>query len=147
MARDADEATELATRLLARRDISRQALTARLEQAGVAADVAEQTAARLARLGYVDDRRLAAHRAASLAHRGYGDRSIADRLTGEGVDPQAVVESLAALPPELERAGEIAARTAGAERLVATLRRRGFDEDVIEAAVSRVDDEPRAELR
>ena len=44
--------------------------------------------ARLAGLGYVDDRSFAASRAASLGRRGYGERRVRDALTAAGIEEE-----------------------------------------------------------
>jgi SOS response regulatory protein OraA/RecX len=94
-----------ATRALRHRDLSRRALAARLP--APARDEALDT---LERSGYLDDRRSAAARAASLAARGWGDGALRYRLEHEGFDGEAVEAAMAALEPEAERARALLSR-------------------------------------
>jgi SOS response regulatory protein OraA/RecX len=57
----------------------------------------------LEQAGLVDDARVAASRARSLAERGYGDAAIRFALEGAQLAPELVAEALAALEPERER--------------------------------------------
>lgn len=149
MERDTAAAARLAARLLERRDLPSVRVRQRLEAAGVAAAAAEAILAELEAAGYVDDRRLAALRAVRLAERGYGDAVIAGRLEGEGLSRETVAAALGALEPEPERARRFAAAAGGREaaRILGTLRRRGFAEDALEAAMAALDGAPGSELR
>jgi SOS response regulatory protein OraA/RecX len=93
------QALSRAVRALRHRDLSRQALAARLP-----AHAREEAIGALERSGYVDDRRAAAGRAASLAVRGLGDEAIRFRLEQEGFAGEPLEAALAALEPEPERA-------------------------------------------
>ena len=121
-----------ATAALARRDRSRADLDAELARHGVGA--AERAAAleTLARLGYLDDGRLAYGRAAALARRGYGDEAIRFDLARRRVPVEQVEPALAALAPEPERARGLLARLQGA-RSARALAARGFSPETIES--------------
>jgi regulatory protein len=128
------DALDLAARALASRDRSRQEIDRRLERAGFAADERGEAVVVLERLGYVDDRRFAAARAASLAQRGYGDEWIRSDLAERGIEREALDEAVAGLLPETERAAGIVRREGAGPRLAARLQRKGFGADAVEAA-------------
>lgn len=133
------EALSLAGRALARRDMSRSRLEARLGRARVSPIAGREALDTLARLGLVDDGRVARRRALELAERGWGDAAIALKLEGEGFAPEAVEGALAETPPEAERAALVAAAEPDARRAYRLLSRRGFGEDAIEAAIGSLD--------
>jgi SOS response regulatory protein OraA/RecX len=87
----------------------------------------------LERVGYVDDGRYAAARAASLAARGYGDEAIRAFLAADGVGGEEVEGAVGALDPEPERARALAARLGPTPRVAAQLQRKGFGADALEA--------------
>jgi SOS response regulatory protein OraA/RecX len=91
--------------------------------------------------GALNDARLARVRASSLADRGWADAAIAARLATEGIAETDVRAALEALPPEDERAAELAAGVGDPRKAWALLSRRGFDPDTIEAAVRALDDQ------
>lgn len=128
------EALSRAARSLGPRDLSAQAVRARLERGGVAPAVREETVSALERAGFVDDRRLAAARASALAARGYGDAAIRYDLDRRGVAAELAGEAIAVLEPELVRAGRL---TEGRNAVAAArlLSRRGFAEETVEAVV------------
>jgi SOS response regulatory protein OraA/RecX len=136
----------VAGRALGTRDLSVAALARQLRRAGVGEDEIEETVGRLRSTGYLDDERVAHLRAARLAERGYGDAAIDARLEREGIGREARAAALGRLDPERVRAGRLAPGIES-KRLAATLSRRGFAEDAIEAAVSRLDGHSGAELR
>ena len=103
-----------ALRALGPRDRSRRALSDRLTHAGVRADAREEVLERLEETGLVDDARVAATRARSLAERGYGDAAIRYDLDREGVAAELVQDALAGLDPEPVRAKALVERR-GAE--------------------------------
>lgn len=133
-----------ALRLLSFRPRSRAELEKRLIEKGHTRELAARTAERLAELGLVNDRKIAAmvagaksvsagvgrHRIAQdLRRRGFSDRSVREAIAG--VDEQDERRSaeelllrrlgkLGGLPPEKRRA-----------RLYGLLRRRGFPESMI----------------
>lgn len=129
---------DLATRALGRHDRSRRELDERLAKAGIAEAEREQALETLERVGYVDDGRLAAARAETLAGRGQGDQSIRFDLGGRGLDAATIEEALAALEPEALRAARLAERLGPTPKLAAQLRRKGFSEDSLEAALQHV---------
>ncbi|HEV2591848.1 MAG TPA: RecX family transcriptional regulator [Gaiellaceae bacterium] len=126
---------DVAARALRHRDRSRTQVAERLARAGVAEAKAGDALEALERVGYVDDGRYAANRAAALAARGMGDAAIRHDLETAGVPGEAVEEALTALEPEADRARRIAARSGRTTRTAGQLARKGFSEDAIEAAV------------
>src|SRR5205085_2089675 len=80
----------------------------------------------LRRQGALDDERFAQGRAAALAERGLGDAAIRFRLEREGVEPESIEPSLAAIQPERDRALRLAARRGATARTTRWLAARGF---------------------
>ena len=126
---------ELAARSLRHRDRSRHDLDARLARAGVDDDARADALDTLERVGYVDDGRLAAARAAALAGRGYGDEAIRHDLSRRRVAAEAIVAGLEALTPERERAAALVERLGRTRKVAAQLARKGFGHDSIESAL------------
>ena len=126
---------EIAARALRHRDRSRAQIVARLERAGVDGERATHALETLERVGYVDDARFAAARAAALADRGLGDAAIRDDLEASGIDGPVVGDALASLTPEAERAATIAENEGRTVKTAARLARKGFSEESIEAAL------------
>jgi SOS response regulatory protein OraA/RecX len=135
------EALALASRALRRRDLSRRRLAERLEHAGVTSGAERHALTTLTDAGAVDDARLARVRASSLADRGWADAAIAARLAAEGITDPEAGGALEGLPPEAERAAELAAGVGDPRKAWALLSRRGFDPETIEAAVGPLDDQ------
>jgi SOS response regulatory protein OraA/RecX len=108
---------EAAVRALRAADRSRAELDARLERQGFGGEERQRALDELERLGYVDDERTAALRAARLADRGYGDAYIRADLEQRGLPPG---EALAGIEPERERARRFT------DKGPAWLARRGF---------------------
>ena len=129
------EALNVAGRALRHHDLSRRRLAERLERAAVAPTVAAESLAALERAGLVDDRRVTASRARALAERGYGDEAIHYRLLAEGLAEALVLEALAELEPERERAGPLIERRGTGPRTARYLAGRGFGEEAVEAAL------------
>ena len=125
----------MAARALRHRDRSRAQIDARLAKAGVEDNLRADALETLERVGYVDDARFAASRAASLAARGLGDEAIRHDLEGSGVGAEALAAALAGIEPERERAVALAARLGRTAKTAAQLARKGFSEDAIESAV------------
>jgi regulatory protein len=125
---------ELAARALRHRDRSRRQVEERLERAGVEEERRADALETLERVGYVDDARFAATRAAALAARGYGDEAIRQLLQGEGVAAKLANGAVAALEPERERAARVVERLGASPRTAAQLQRKGFGEDAVERA-------------
>ena len=130
----ASDPIDVAARALRHRDRSRRQIDEHLARAGVEDDRRADALDALERIGYVDDIRFAAGRAASLADRGYGDEAIRELLTADGVAPEAVEDAIAALRPELERAAALIAKLGASPRTAARLARKGFGEESVEAA-------------
>jgi RecA/RadA recombinase len=129
---EAPDPIELAARALRHHDRSRRQIDERLERAGVDASARADALAALERVGYVDDGRFAAERAASLAARGYGDLAIAERLAADGVARDVAEAAIAVLEPECDRAAT-------------QLLRKGFAVDAVETAGCRfAEDGPEA---
>jgi regulatory protein len=126
---------ETAARALRRHDRSRQEVDERLARAGVDEGERAEALATLERIGYLDDTRVAAARAAALAGRGYGDDAIRHDLRARGIAPDAVEAALAEVAPEVERAVELVAREGPGDRIAARLVRKGFDPDSVTAAL------------
>jgi regulatory protein len=132
-----DEALAVATRALARREHSRRSLAERLQRAGIGESEAEEVLAELERLGLLDDGRFALERARVLAERGKGDAAIRFDLERAGVSASLVAEALARLDPERERAERLVGRRGATSATARLLTGRGFDEDVVAAAIAR----------
>ena len=129
------DASARALRALRHRDLAAAELDARLERAGFSEAERETTVERLADVGLVDDARLAVARAEALAARGHGDAAIGWDLERRGVGPDEVAAALARLEPERERARRIVAERGSGPATARFLARRGFGEDVLDAAV------------
>jgi regulatory protein len=130
----ASDPIDLAARALRHRDRSRRQIDDRLARAGVEHESRADALDALERIGYVDDARYAASRAASLAERGFGDEAIRRLLADDGIEDQALEEAVARLAPEVERAAAIVTRLGASPRTAARLARKGFGEDAVEAA-------------
>ncbi len=148
MAGRSPDPLELAAGALARRDLSTAALEQRLRRAGADAAAAGAAVARLSSLGALDDARLATDRASRLAERGYGNAAIEAKLEAEGLGRADIEAALAGLEPEAARARRIVATAPGRSPrvLAATLTRRGFARDSLEAVLGPLDGAGEAEL-
>jgi len=125
---------EVAARSLRHHDRSRAEIDERLAKAGVGELERPEALDRLERLGYVDDARFAATRAAALADRGQGDAAIRFDLRGRGIAEEAIETALAGLASEVERAVQLAEQLGRTPKAAARLRRKGFGADALEAA-------------
>ena len=125
------EALNKATRMLARRPLSRALLEDRLEKKGVAPVAREEAIEVLEQARYLNDHSYALERAASLAERGYGDVAVRYTLEQERVDSELIEQAVAALEPELERARALALAETNRKRLMGRLARRGFSFETI----------------
>jgi regulatory protein len=130
----ASDPVEVAVRALRHRDRSRQQVEERLERAGVDEERQADTLEKLERVGYLDDVRFAASRAAALAARGYGDEGIRQLLQGEGVATEAADGAVETLAPERERAAHLVARLGASARTASRLQRKGFGGESVELA-------------
>jgi SOS response regulatory protein OraA/RecX len=138
LAREVRRARALAaaTRSLAASDRSERALEQRLARAGHSAAAREDAIASLARVGALDDARLAETRAGLLARRGYSDAAIRGDLRRRLVAPEAAASAVASLEPERERLW----RSLEGETLTPALLRRmagrGFSRDALDEVAS-----------
>jgi regulatory protein len=131
------EALGIAGRTLRARDLSRRRLAERLERAGVAPKVGEESLEALTRAGLVDDARFSRNRAEALARRGFGDAAIRHDLAGQGVESELAEAALLELDPETERARLVVERRGSGPRTARYLAAKGFGEDAVEAALGR----------
>ena len=129
---------DLAARALRHRDRSRREIDERLAKAGIAEEARADALDTLERVGYVDDARFAAGRAAALADRGFGDEAIRHDLAGHGVASEAAGAALAGLAPEAERARQVVERLGRTPQTGGRLARKGFSADSIEAALGEI---------
>ena len=120
-----------AVRALRHRDLSRRRLDERLAGRGAGPEARADALATLERAGLVDDGRVAASRARSLAERGYGDAAIRLALEREKLAPELVSEALAALEPERDRLLRLLPDGADA-RALRRLAARGFTAETLE---------------
>ena len=134
---------DVATKALARRDFSERGLRERLERAGVEPVEAERVLGRLRDEGVLNEARFAANRARVLAERGKGDTAIRFDLEAQGLPGELIEAALGELEPERVRAERIVVRRGAGPATTRLLSSRGFEEDVIEAAVAST---PRAAL-
>ncbi len=143
---------EAALRLLANRNWSRSELTERLAARGHRPELVADVLDRLAAVGLLDDAAYARELAGRVLRGGPAAAELlVARLVARGVDEAvATAAAAAALGGEpadsaalrLARASLEAGRksgTAGAARVAALLRRRGFDCDTIEDTLRRLD--------
>ncbi len=133
------DALERAAAALSRRDRSAAGLDAVLERRGVAAPERAQAVEAMSRLGYLDDARFAASRAAVLAGREFGDEAIRFDLERQGLGGEQIDDAVRSLDPEADRARTIAARAGSAPRAARRLAAKGFSADSIESALGMVD--------
>jgi SOS response regulatory protein OraA/RecX len=133
---------ELAAKALRHGDRSRQEIDERLARAGIGDEARAESLATLERLGYVDDNRFAASRAAALAGRGYGDAYIVLDLEQHGADPDSITSAVAELVPERVRAQELAERLGATVKTAAQLSRKGFADESLEGIIATGSDVP-----
>lgn len=128
-----DDALHLARSALARREGTAKEIGERLARAGFDGPLRDEALARLAAAGQLSDARFATERARSMASRGYGDAAVTADLRSRGVADDLVVEAVAGIEPELDRARRLAARRSGGRRrLLAQLGRKGFTAETLE---------------
>lgn len=126
------DALDVAAKALRHRDRSRLQVDERLAKAGIEEDARVDALDTLERVGYVDDGRFAANRAAALAGRGYGDAYVRHTLDAEGVAADLVETAVTGLEPEAERAERLAVRDGRTAKLAAQLQRKGFGQEALE---------------
>ena len=129
------EALDTAATALARRDRSIAELEARLEHRGVRPSERAAAVETMARLGYVDDERMAVDRAGNMASRGFGDEAIRFDLAGRGIEAELIAVALERLAPETERARAIVVRSESDLKAARALAAKGFSAETIETAV------------
>jgi SOS response regulatory protein OraA/RecX len=129
-------ALDVATKALARRDFSERGLRERLERAGVDPAETDRVLARLRDDGVLDEARFATSRARALAERGKGDAAIHFDLEAQRLPGDLIEAALAQLEPERVRAERIVSRRGRSPSTARLLAGRGFDPDVVEAAVA-----------
>jgi regulatory protein len=129
------EALDAAGKALTHRERSTAELEARLEQRGVRPSDRAAAVETMARLGYVDDDRIATDRARSMASRGFGDEAIRFDLEGRGIDTELIASAIEQLVPEADRARAIVARSESDIKAARSLAAKGFSSETIEAAV------------
>jgi len=134
------EALGVAGRALRYRDLSRRRLEERLARHGARSDAQAGALEALERAGLLDDERLAARRAETLAERGYGDAAIRFALAGDGLAGEVVADAVERLEPEADRARRLLERHGGGPRAVRRLAARGFDPATLEDAVGFADE-------
>jgi regulatory protein len=122
---------------LARRELSRAELSARLVRAGFDREDARLAIDRLADGGYQSDCRAASERARSLASRRYGDVAIRADLRRRGIGDEDVERAIAGVTPESERADVLSHRAADSAKLLSTLQRKGYTDDAIDRVADR----------
>ncbi len=127
-----DDPLEVAARALSRRDRSRRDVDERLQRAGVDDDARTETLEQLERIGYLDENRFAASRAATLAGRGQGDAAIRADLEAQGLEHERIEAALATLEPEDERAAALVERLGASVRTANQLLRKGFAPELVE---------------
>jgi len=108
----------------------------RLLRARVSPDEVDEVVEELVRLGLLDDRRFARERSRVLAERGKGDAAIRYDLEHAGVAEPEIEAALAELDPERERAARLVVRRGATPATARLLASKGFDEDVVAAAVA-----------
>lgn len=127
-------ALRYAARALGRRDLTRRELDARLARAGFREPERSSAGETLARVGALDDERLARSRAAQLAARGHGDAAIRWDLEHRGIAVEQVDRALAELEAEGERASRIVDDRGAGPATARLLARRGFSDEVVASA-------------
>ncbi len=128
------EALDAAGKALSHRDRSTAELEARLERRGVRPSDRAAAVETMARLGYVDDERMATDRARSMASRGFGDEAIRFDLEGRGIETELIAAAIEHLAPEAERARAIVARSDSDIKAARNLAAKGFSPETVEAA-------------
>jgi SOS response regulatory protein OraA/RecX len=127
------DAIGVAVRALRYGDQSRSRLEARLTGRGATPEARRAALESLEQAGLVDDARLAANRARSLAERGFGDAAIRFRLGGEGLARDLVEDAVGELEPEVERARRLLGDGLVSPQALRRLAAKGFDASTLEA--------------
>jgi regulatory protein len=130
------DAVDKAVALLAMRERTRHELAQALHARGYSPAELETAVDRVAALGYLDDRRVAARRAEQLLAGGYGRAVVLRKLLGQGVDALVADEVLrraidAGHDEEKAARALLVSRRLSGPRGARFLARRGFDEALI----------------
>ena len=136
------KALAAATKSLAVRDHSQQALEHRLMRAGHSADAREEALAALDRAGLLDDTRVAQGRAELLARRGYGDAAIRADLRRRLIPAEAAADAVAGLEAELDRSRRLLEGKSVTPALLRRLAGRGFSRETLDEIASAFAHEP-----
>jgi len=125
-----------AKRSLAASDRSARALEQRLARGGHSATVREEAIAALARAGAIDDARLAATRAETLARRGYGDAAIRADLRRRMIASGVAADAVGALEPEAARLRRALENESVTPAMLRRLAGRGFSRESLDEVAS-----------
>jgi SOS response regulatory protein OraA/RecX len=140
---------EYAYRLLAQRDYSEQAISAKLLAKGFTEDEVSSTVTRLKEQNYLNDSRLAADQSERLHARGFGPAGIKAKLAQKGFLSSTIDQVLTTNAAMDERDDRAAARALLASRFSADalqqpriyarafrlLLRRGYSQEVVESVM------------
>jgi SOS response regulatory protein OraA/RecX len=137
---------EYAYRLLAQRDYSEQAISAKLIAKGFTEDAVICTVTRLKEQKYLNDTRLAADQSERLHARGFGPEGIKAKLTQKGFSAKTIDHVLTANAPMDDRASarQLLASRFSADalqqprmyaRAFRLLLRRGYSQEVVESVM------------
>lgn len=130
----------MAVRALRARDHSAASLRERLVVRGTDEAVADETVERLARVGVVDDQRVAALRAETLARRGLGDLAIRADLEARGFEDAIAARAIEGIDPEPERLAALLERHGRSLATVRMLGRKGFAEEALDDLIASLGD-------
>ncbi len=140
---------EYAYRLLAQRDYSEQAISAKLLAKGFTEDAVIRTVTRLKEQNYLNDSRLAADQSERLHAQGFGPEGIKAKLAQKGFSSQTIDHILTANASMEDRDDRASARKLLASRFSADtlqqprtyarafrlLLRRGYSQEVVESVM------------
>lgn len=143
MVRQLPNAFETGVRALARRELTTTELIERIARTGIDRDDAANAAEALREAGYQSDERAARERARVLVSRGLGNTAVDADLRRRGLATALRATIVDELPPERDRAEELARRMGAGPGLLRALLRKGYDDEVARAvAGAPVADEP-----
>jgi regulatory protein len=145
---------DAAVRILAGAAQTELSLRQRLERRGFSGATARAVASAMARRGYIDDDAFARAVTERRVRRGHGRALVAAQLRARGVGERPIADALEGVSREEEMAAArrlaetLVERTSGRRAddprrrlsgIVDAMRRRGYDMDVIRAALRHVD--------
>jgi regulatory protein len=140
------DATAKVVTLLASRERTRLELTRALRSKGYSEAECEAAIARVVELGYLDDGRVAAQRAAHLLSAGKSRSEVVRRLSAQGIEPPLAID---AVRRQAEASGQddeavaralVSARHLEGPKAARFLAGRGFDETLIRRLLGLDDD-------